>query len=53
MKADEAPIDAVPTFKNVEKDDGDNGKGTVIDPRSILRMRVERVEVLWSELHFE
>lgn len=33
--------------------DHPEGEGIIVDPRSILRMRIEKVEVPWSDLRFE
>lgn len=56
-EADEPPIDAVPPLEHVKNEEAEvevyiyetlfklHGEGTVIDPRLILRMRVERAEV--------
>lgn len=40
------------TNQIVSEDHG-HGEGTIISPRSILGMRIERKEVVWSKLSFE
>lgn len=40
------------TYQIVLEDHG-HGEGTIMNPRTILRMRVKRKEVAWLELQFE
>lgn len=51
---DEIMLDAVAPFESVDDDEhhiyqtifkDSEGKGIIVDPRSVMRMRIERVEV--------
>lgn len=47
---------AIPLFHPIYKTsfrDNDDGKGSIIGPRSILRIRVEREEVPWCDICLE
>lgn len=57
------PLDVATPFKSMEEDEnhtyqalfGDrhNGERVVINPRSMLRMRVKQAEIAWTEFRFE